>query len=73
MSYTRSDRLFQSNRISTNQSESVSFVTTRSSSDPPPTYEEAIVQQDVQQSQDDEGIKLLHQTILDYKTRLNNY
>ncbi|CAG8758696.1 33626_t:CDS:2, partial [Gigaspora margarita] len=54
------------------QSESVSFVTARSSSDPLPIYEEAVqtVQQEVQQ---EDGIELLCQTVLDYETRLNNY
>ncbi|CAG8855842.1 5653_t:CDS:2, partial [Gigaspora margarita] len=54
------------------QSESVSFVTVRSSSDPPPTYEEAIVQT-VQEVQQEDGIEFLCQTVLDYETRLNNY
>ncbi|CAG8715667.1 38757_t:CDS:2, partial [Gigaspora margarita] len=50
------------------QLENISFVTARSSLDPLPTYEEAtqIVQQE-------DRIEFLHQTVLDYETRLNNY
>ncbi|CAG8854747.1 24134_t:CDS:2, partial [Gigaspora margarita] len=78
MSYTRSGSLFRtsSGRIPANQqeefehlsnsqqSESVSFVTARSSSDPPPTYEEATTE---------DGIEFLRQTVVDYETRLTNY
>ncbi|CAG8853140.1 254_t:CDS:2 [Gigaspora margarita] len=88
MSYTRLGSLFRtsSGRIPANQqekfeylsdsqqSESVSFVTARSSSDPPLTYKEAIVQTVQQQEvQQEDGIEFLHQTVLDYETRLNNY
>ncbi|CAG8855964.1 32713_t:CDS:2, partial [Gigaspora margarita] len=52
------------------QSESVSFVTAKSSSDPLPTYEETT--QTVQKVQED-GIEFLYQTVLEYETRLNNY
>ncbi|CAG8843442.1 46442_t:CDS:2, partial [Gigaspora margarita] len=56
------------------QSESISFVTARSSSDPLPTYEEAIVQTVQQQEvQQEDGIEFLCQTVLDYETRLNGY
>ncbi|CAG8819324.1 3953_t:CDS:2, partial [Gigaspora margarita] len=61
-------RLFHPDRIPTNQSESISFVTiTQNLFDNSPTYEKAIVQQD------NNSIQLLRQTVLDYETRLDNY
>ncbi|CAG8735697.1 39273_t:CDS:2, partial [Gigaspora margarita] len=55
------------------QSESVSFVTARSSSDPPPTYKEATQTVQQEEVQQEDRIELLHQTVLDYETRLNEY
>ncbi|CAG8824426.1 32343_t:CDS:2, partial [Gigaspora margarita] len=72
MSYTCSSRLFYADRISTNQLENSSFVTTTQNSfDNPPTYQK-VVQQDIQ-SQNNDSIQLLCQTILDYETRLDSY
>ncbi|CAG8843428.1 7720_t:CDS:2, partial [Gigaspora margarita] len=58
------------------QSESVFFVTARSSSDPPPTYEEVTIQQvyiEFQEVHREDGIEFFRQTVVDYEPRLTNY
>ncbi|RIB24438.1 hypothetical protein C2G38_2168564 [Gigaspora rosea] len=90
MSYTRLGTLFRtlSGRIPANQqeefeylsnsqqSESVSFVTTRSSDIPfdnPPIYQEAIFQTEVQQEvQQEDGLEFAHQTFINYEERIRS-
>ncbi|CAG8605544.1 10024_t:CDS:2, partial [Gigaspora rosea] len=93
MSYTRSGTLFRTSsggipanqqeefeHLSDSQSESISFVTARSSNIPfdnPPTYQEALFHQEFQQEVQQEvvhqdRVKFLYQTFINYEERIRS-